>query len=212
MPRNGSGRRPVDVLAAAPKPSGRQAIWAAMRARGVFTLGDLARGTDLPRKTIRDYLDCLLAAGVAVIDDACGPAGEAAYSVATEAARRHGAEAPRLRRDGSTVTQGLSTEQMWRTMKRLGGGWTAAELAAAASTEATPVSPVHALDYCRTLLRAGYLRSSGRGRKLRFVFQPHRDTGPLAPQIQRCAQVWDANERRVVWPTPTSAEPAGEPA
>ena len=59
----------------------------------------------------------------------------------------------------------------------------------------TAVSRAEALDYCRWLARAGYLRDLGE-EKFRFV--PARNTGIKAPQIVRVTQVYDPNIDQLV--------------
>ena len=199
-------RRPIDRLAAARWPQGRQVIWDAIRARcaepGPWTLPDIARacGLEIHTATIRSYLQGLINAGI--VEIVARPAAVGApvlYRLASDP----GAEAPRVTRAGKPVTQGLATENIWRTLKRA-GAVTVAELALLAATEEVPVSPVAVKDYVKYLKRAGYVRvakpASPRGGKEVVIFLAARDPGPLPPQIQRVKRVWDPNSERVVWP------------
>lgn len=187
-----SGRKPADVLARSKKPTGRQAVWLAIRAAWTFGVGDLARATDVNRKTVDDYVKSLVASGH--VDVSGSVDGVTRYRLINDVGR----EAPRVRRDGTTVSQGRATENMWRTM-RIVGIFTAAELALQASTDETPVSPVAAVDYCRYLALAGYLAVAGAGDARVYTFIPARWPGPLPPQIQRIKQVFDPNTGQVVW-------------
>lgn len=198
-PTGHTGRKPVDRLARAPKPAGRQVLWDRIRDRVVFTAAELVRDTDVPSRTVRDYVHALQAAGI--VDAFAGVDEGITFRLRSEPARQHGAEAPRVGREGRPVTQGLAAEQMWRTMKRLGAPFTAAGLAEAASTEQVPVRLVYAQDYCLNLARAGYLRGTQvrYGAPTVFRFLPTKDTGPLAPMIQRTTRVWDPNLNRVTW-------------
>ena len=165
-------RRPVDRLAAARWPQGRQVIWDAIRARcaepGPWTLPDIARdcGLEIPKATIRSYLQGLIAAGI--VEIVARPVAVGA-PVLYRLAHDPGAEAPRVTRAGKPVTQGLATENIWRTLKRAG--------------------------YVRVAKQA-----DRRGGKEVVIFLAARDPGPLPPQIQRVKRVWDPNSERVVWP------------
>lgn len=193
-------RKPADVIAAAPKPSGREVVWRHIRLMAAgFTLRDLNRATDIPRDTIASYLQGLTAAGYLE------------RTPRTDAnewrlIRDVGSEAPRVRPDGTPVTQGLAREQMWRTMKRLDGfSWR--DLALAASTDSVPVADEDAKSYCHDLAVAGYLleivKGKGGGKAVshpsRYRFNRAKNTGPRAPMVQRMKTIFDPNLGRVVW-------------
>lgn len=194
-------RLPVTLLAASAKPTGREAVWAAIRRLRTFTRRQLERETDVPGKTIADYLKCLAAGQVIEADaiDITVPAQ--IWRLADD----RGVEAPRLRPDGQPVTQGLPREQMWRTMRSLKGAFSPAELAIAAATDSIAVSAVDAADYCFHLERAGYLRLAVRGTaksassKRRYQFVPVMYTGPKPPMVARTKLVWDSNRAKVMW-------------
>jgi len=196
-------RKPAHLEQAGPKPTGRRAVWAAIRAqRTGFTLASLGQATRIHRDTIRTYLRGLEAAGYIV--RAAEESAPAAYSLTRDV----GIEAPRVTRDGKPVTQGLAREQMWRTMRMLKGDWSWRDLAIAASTETQPVAESDAADYCANLHRAGYLVVAEPGRAARpglaaaatrYRFVPGRNTGPRPPMVQRLSSVFDPNLGRVVW-------------
>lgn len=198
--------KPVDRIAAARWPQGRQVIWAAIlhltRVQGGFTRPEIARDCllEIHKDTIRTYMRALEAAGIVALVDRPSPGkGACRYRLLTDP----GSEAPRVTRNGKPVTQGRATENIWRTLKRA-GPVTAGELALMASTEDVPVAPRAVVDYVKYLKRAGYVRivkaaHNGGGKEV-VIFLAARDPGPLPPQIQRVKRVWDPNSKTVVWP------------
>jgi hypothetical protein len=188
-------RLPVDLERTGPRHD-RQAIWQALRKLKLATATEL-RG-ELPGTIALDrihaYLKGLVAAGYVVIrSHAPGPAGVQRPVYWLE--RDVGVEAPRVRPDGTPVTQGRKQEALWAVLRVLREPLSPVALAAHASTEDLPVSAAHALDYLRTLAQAGYVAYvDGKYRLL-----PTRNSGPRPPQIQRIDQVYDPNLDRVVW-------------
>ena len=187
-------RKPVDQAG-----SPRDAIWATVRVIGAadhaFTVSEIADNARANDKTVRDYLKGLTAAGYLQQSMATG-ALEATRWVLV---RDNGNEAPRVRSDGSPVTQGTVTEQLWRGMYML-KEFTFEDLVETASVE-IPVDTAKA--YCKMLLATGYLRvlrkaepTSGRIARYRLV----RNNGPKPPQIQRVKRVYDPNSREVFMP------------
>ena len=185
----------------------RQAIWESIRAvaaaRGAFTVDDVTRG-NMRHDTVADYLRALKAAGIVAVAFQPEKPGQA---IRYRLDRNPGSEAPRIRADGSEVTQGRATEALWRTMKTI-GPFTIAYLTLVASTEQVPVQLETAKSYCRFMKAAGYLRAvrtKKPGAPPQFHFVQSKDPGPKPPQIQRVKRVWDPNSNRVVWPP----EPGG---
>lgn len=180
-----AGRRP----ASAPTP-GRQEIWQEIRkSPDRFTLTGLVDATGANRKTIADYLRCLVPGGViAAIDDQ-------AFRLVDD----RGYHAPRLNRAGKPVTQGAGTENMWRSMRGL-AEFTVRDLVAHSCTPDVQVTELTAKSYCSMLLRTGYLRviqkaSPIHGRQA--IYRLIRNSGPKPPQIQRVKQVYDPNTGQV---------------
>ncbi|WP_142848378.1 hypothetical protein [Telmatospirillum sp. J64-1] len=201
------GRQPVHLSSCRPgnKPSGRQGIWEAIRRhRDGFTATSLAQATDINRAMITTYLSGLQAAGYIRQVGTETVAGTRLVRKIFALDKDIGIEAPRVTRTGQPVTQGLAREQMWRTMKML-GDFTAADLAAAASTESHPVAEIDAEDYCKHLTKAGYLQVMGK-RPMRWRFVKARNTGSQAPMVQRIKSVYDPNLRQVVWWNEKEAE------
>lgn len=211
-------RKPIHLTAANGYLETRDVVWAVIRAlapRGDFSVSDIEGachselGRRVNERTIRTYVYSLEKAGYlarveATERDAKGRWPAARWHLAQDT----GVEAPRLRKDGSPVTQGAVREQMWRTMRVL-GEFTPSDLAVHASTEEHPVTLNDTKEYCRYLALAGYLRVASRGKPgnrggggelTRYRFLTPRYTGPKPPMIQRTKRVFDPNRGTVVWP------------
>lgn len=196
--------KPAHILAASGHPTGRQAVWLAIREIGEFTLRDLWLTTNVDRATVRTYVESLAKAGILeTFSSGKATSGQKGQQPTVfKLVRDCGIEAPRVDRDGNPVIQGAAREQMWRTMKMVRGDFTSEELAIAASLEDSPVSPVDAKDYLRHLAVAGYLAITQRGRSGkpgRYRFNPAKNTGPKPPMIQRMQTVFDPNLGKIVW-------------
>lgn len=180
----------------------RQAIWQAVRALGKggrsFTTSQVRAETICAKATVNEYLKGLALAGY--LDGRSDPA--AGSTVHYILGRKQSLEPPRVRKDGTEITQGQAQKNLWRTMKIL-GRFTAKELAIHARTETVNVAVSAAADYCKHLQHAGYLaiveKAKNTGGKTIYAFIPSRNTGPKPPQIQKIKQVYDANTRTVVW-------------
>lgn len=205
-------RKPAPLELAGGKGQ-RQRIWEAIRRQGVdgaiFTEDDISRKLlDVELDIIRDYRRALQAAGVIAVVTEHTPQSAASYQLKKDC----GMDAPRLRKDGTPVTQGLAQEQMWRTLRMLTGlDINAREMAAHASTPAIAVAEVAAKHYFKALFAAGYLlrtREGKSGLQARYRLKPARNTGPRPPMVCRTKVVWDANEHKIVWQPPVSEEDA----
>lgn len=198
----------------------RQRVWDRIRVRHAagadFALGDLAIGAECTA-TVRDYIIGLERAGyLRVARPAVGTGPKAGRTPIRYAlARDAGAEAPRVRRDGSAVSTGLAQEQMWRTLRLLKGDTNARELAAHASTPAVPVKESAAADYLNNLHHAGYLRRTSAARitlrnggRVRARYQLISNTGPRPPMVCRADAVYDPNLDKTVWVRPVTEEDA----
>jgi hypothetical protein len=190
-------RKPIHLVASGPKPRGRQVVWDAIRTLRCFTARELARSIDHNASAVSDYLSCLRAGGIIAIADTAVVGARRTHTY--ELVRDVGIEAPRLRADGTPCTQGLATEQMWRTMAML-ADFSPRDLAVAASTEQQPVAEEHAGDYVGNLLRAGYLtivQPSTPVRQARYRLV--KRTGPKPPMVQRLKSIWDPNIGQIMW-------------
>lgn len=165
----------------------RQAVWEVIRKVQTFTVRDLRDETLLKPESVREYVTGLEAAGyiMRLTDD-----GPAKYMLINDI----GIEAPRVRKDGTPVTQGDGRKNMWEAM-RIMRTFTPRELAVAASLPDCLVKESTAEDYAKYLCKAGYLRKTGTS----YMFLPTAYTGPMAPQIQRTKRVWDPNQHKVRW-------------
>jgi FAD/FMN-containing dehydrogenase len=194
-------RKPVNTLR---RGESRDAIWAAIRQLSEFTVRDIWLETQLSKASIQDYLQGLSAAGyLRVAGTRTADYGSRAHVY--QLMRDVGIEAPRVRRDGTEVTQGRGREQMWRTMRIL-GEFSSRDLAVNASTETCVIAEKEAKDYCYYLHLAGYLavsrpgKGTGKGGVLtRYRFLAARYSGPKPPMIQRIKAVYDPNRSEVVW-------------
>lgn len=178
----------------------RSALWEAIRMLKSFTASQLRKETRCSDSQVREYLTGLTAAGILKREQvAIGATTGHNYTLAKDT----GIEPPRVRRDGTPVTQGLGREQMWRTMKSF-GVFTALDLSVQASTEEALVSLATAKEYCHFLALAGYLvvvrqgKGKGKGGVL-SAYRLIRNTGPLPPMIQRVKSVYDPNTGTVEW-------------
>lgn len=211
-------RKPVTQYAGGQGP--RQRIWNAIRL--THKLGDepftehhiwlntAGREVDVEASAVRDYRRCLVAAGI--LEQVSKPADrrvEATYRLVKD----EGMEAPRLRKDGSRVTQGLAQEQMWRTLRTLKTDTNSRELAAHASTSTVKVVQSAAKDYLKNLKLAGYIKetrgANGIGRRNTLArYHLIRDTGPRPPMVQKTDAIYDPNLDEVVWVRPINEETA----
>jgi len=178
------GRLPVD------QAIGRQELWLAIKSMPeAVTVTAIVDLTGVNRTTVLRYLRALTAGGY--LEATTGPAGRANTWTLVKDVGHH---APRVRADGSPVTQGSITTQLWRAMMML-KEFSYIDLIHHASIE---IPEATSKDYCKRLLAAGYLRvvakadpSTARIARYRLV----RATGPKAPQVQRVRQVYDPNTR-----------------
>lgn len=191
MPNN---RKPAHLEYVGGK-SPRQRIWEQLRhSRNGITLPALvgALPGTIHRDTTRTYVKALLAGGYLALDDF------GLYKLIKD----NGVEAPRLRKDGTEVTQGREQENLWRTLRTIKHPVQYRELAALASTESHAVSPAFARDYLVNLYKAGYVtRNESKPFKgsCKYSLIPAMNTGPRPPMIQRIKQVYDPNLGRVIW-------------
>ena len=184
----------------------RQAIWEALRRLGTATTRAIREETLLTMDSVRDYLNGLAAAGY--VERQAAESSKPGSPITWRLVRDIGVEAPRVRRDGTPVTQGKGRENMWQVMRIL-RRFTVRELAVAARTPECMVEVASAAEYCRYLCLAGYLKKLERG----YMMRPTAFTGPRAPMIQRkrlpgaefkpvprvCIAVWDPNRNRLKW-------------
>lgn len=184
--------------------SQRQRVWEAIRraahsAFPLFTVEDISRASKVEYDPVRYTVKGLFAAGYLAMVSGQAAGGRGVKNVYA-LARDNGAEAPRVRTDGSEITQGRGTEAMWAALTVLdsfGADWLA---------EIAQVKPSTAKTYCGLLARAGYLvtiepgKGTGRGGQAAIyrVAAEHQDK-PRAPMITRLKAVYDPNVHQIVW-------------
>lgn len=184
----------------------RQRVWDRIRALNgaEFVLRDVICGAE-SQEAVRDYILALTRANHLATREVPNKGDRGTclkvYTLANDA----GAEAPRLKRDGTPVTQGLAQEQMWRTLRMGMGDTNARELAAHASSPTVAVSEVAAKGYLKMLNTAGYLETTRKGHgtgnggvQARYRLLPARNTGPRPPMVCRTKVIYDPNEDRIV--------------
>lgn len=187
-------RKPVDQLAREEKPQGQDGVWAEVRRLNIFTAAEIVANTDIPKKTITDYLKRLEAGGYIRKHDSFAQTSRFILE------RDAGIHAPRVRSDGSPVRQGDGSQNMWRSMRML-GQFTPRDIAVHSTTDTVTVTEATAKFYCSMLLKARYLRVMRKAvpGKHQATYKFVRNTGPLPPQIQRVKQVFDQNLGAVTW-------------
>lgn len=185
---------------------GRRGVWAAIRALQTFTRAELRLAVPhVSQNAVHEYLAQLVKAGFVQVGDwAAGQSRGAGKVRQYTLVRDIGVEAPRLSKNGQELPPSAQ-QLMWGTMKIL-GWFSPEELAAhagidsvAAGLSGTPevrIPPETAREYARRLYLAGYLQASGDGQpRYRLI----KDTGGLAPMIQRTKVVFDPNLNAVMW-------------
>lgn len=185
------GRKPAHLEMVGGK-SPRQRIWEKIRELKAFTQCGLIRELpgDIHPDTTRTYVKALLNGNY--LEKSRLTQRDDIYHLCKDS----GVEAPRLRKDGSEVTQGRAQENIWQTLRRTRHPIGARELAALATTDAIPVNFIAVRDYLLNLNNAGYLNKY-EGKT--FQLKPAMNTGPRPPMIQRISQVYDPNLGKVVW-------------
>jgi hypothetical protein len=204
-------RQPVSNRAGAAFPDARAAVWASIRKRKQFTIEDLETDTREKNRTISTYVQSLQIGGLVEMVGHDTRGLQASGTSKSKNMNRPGifrlikdvgVETPRVRRDGSLVTQGSGTRNMWRVMKVL-NRFDFQELALEASVDEVIVRPNTAKDYISLLHKAGYLQEvqkSKPGKAAQYRLIRSRFSGPKPPQIQRVRHVYDPNLGKVVWP------------
>ncbi len=204
-------RKPMDKLNGF---DSREALWVEIRKIQSFTVRELSERTTLEQDSVREYVTGLETAGYLAKSPHSktvpGGAGVSRTAAIYLLIKDVGVDAPRVRKDGTPVTQGQGTVNMWRTMRIL-GSFSARELAVSASTESCVISEDTARSYANHLAQAGYLLKI----KGNYRFKPSMHTGPKPPMIQRVKRVWDQNLKKVMWSeapglTPEAAAPQKE--
>jgi hypothetical protein len=170
----------------------REKLWQAIRKAGEFRLEDVLVKTALNKRTVEQYLQGLSKCEKPYLEAITTQGSPRTYKLV-----RDSQEPPRVRPDGTFVTQGQGRKNLWRTM-RIMKQFDFTMLVEASSTDTHKVAPSEAKTYLRYLIRAGYVRQAGKD-FVTATFRLVRDTGPKPPMIQRVKQVYDPNLKKVTW-------------
>ena len=199
-------KQPVHITRADGRLRGRDAIWQCIRELKTFTLFDIQiRSTDdkqmdnVNGETARTYVTSLENAGY--LERQPRPEGVRSR-VTWKLIKDIGVNAPRVRKDGQSVSQGEKREQMWRSMRILNNFDANTLLSVIEETIELKIGDVK--DYIVHLHKARYLvevnPAKNKGGLARYRLLPGMNTGPKPPMIQRIKQVFDQNLNKVVWP------------
>lgn len=194
----------MPALASSPWKQGRQVIWNAIRATRPIadgtTIRAISRATSIDPRTVRSYVQGLVAAGFLDELPSAVRGKPAHFKLSASGVN---SEAPSVRVDGvPTKAQGGGRDRLWRTMKML-KVFTAHDLIAGASLETAPVKLTEAKYYVKWLAAAGYLvvaqphSTTGKGRKA--TWRLVKNTGPQPPMIMRMRALWDPNLQAVAY-------------
>jgi len=173
----------------------RDRIWATIRAQREFTIREIhGRLGAVSKTSVKKYIVCLTNSGHVKLLVNTSPMR---YVLANDC----GIEAPRLRTDGSAVTQGVANENLWRTAKILKTfDWL--DLMNIASTEAVQIKETTVKRYVQMLHKAHYLiqiRKHSKGTRAVYRFNPRMNTGNRALKIQRNKNLYDPNLGKIVY-------------
>ncbi len=198
-----SGQKPAHQVGPV---TARDAIWIAIRELIIFTAGDIERHVWRQKNearakpdTIKTYLTGLENGGYIQRTKEVAAFTAVEYQLINNV----GIEPPRVRKDGTKITQGEGRERMWRVI-RMGGDFDYKDLAIDCSHSGVTVKPGEAKSYVAHLYKAGYLMivkpASTHGGIATYCLLPSKNTGPKPPMVQRIKQVYDPNIGEVVWP------------
>lgn len=206
-----AGRAPHLIVSGGKSP--KQRMWEAMRILGQgFDVHDIARRSDqMPYDIIR-YLEALKKAGIVetVVDDY-----RKGQTRLYKLAKDEGAEHPRLNSKGERTYDHLATENIWRSLRILGGNVTVRDVVGAASVGTVSLTATKVRQYLNALNEAGYLAKTpgdtAMGIPTFYCLIPGKDTGPRPPEIRQLEslQVYDPNLNRLIY-TKTTGTPGAD--
>lgn len=177
----------VELPSAEPRTPEEQAIWKYISERPYFTNDDVA--TICASETIRTrFLNRLKQSGVMRVWGRSE--GKAFLTVKTPEEARQEAKSKRATKEGALWTA-IRQQRRFRPV----------DLLAALSAARPDISQKFILDYCRTLRRAGYVRTASRTRNLKTEtpLVLIKNTGPLPPQKRSMTVVIDTNDDKIVY-------------
>lgn len=171
------------------KPRGQQAYWDIIRVLGAnenkFTLPDVLARIDDHSSSVRDYIKRLVKGKYLKKTHK----GLAYRTPDKYILLKPVIVAPSVRHDGSEVPPTLNSE-LWLAM-RMSKIFDAQSLLEIVPNDGALTT---VKSYVKALNKAGYLALVKKHTHLQTAqYRLMKDTGPLAPQIQNCKMVWDAN-------------------
>lgn len=191
------------------KKEPRQKMWEAMRhLRPGFTVNDIARQTCGRSADISRYVQALIKAGVVKLVEV--PEGATTSRGKVFAlVRDEGADHPRVNSKGERTFDHLATENIWRTLRILGGQLTVQDIAKTSSAGAVSVSVVKARQYLNALADAGYVVKTDNGlqKAETYCLVGSKYSGPRPPEIRKLdsLQVYDPNLSKLVYAKTTGS-------
>ncbi|WP_110972169.1 hypothetical protein [Pseudomonas huaxiensis] len=193
-----AGRRSSLVALGSKDP--KQRIWESIRllAPG-FSINDIARRSGQVPRVINRYFHALTKAGIIqVIDTPEGKVGRVFALVHDE-----GVEHPRLDSNGLRTHFHLAAENIWRTLRILGGELSVEDVRQTAAVGDASLAPHKIRKYLNALAEAGYLEKSETEGKVSHTYRlvSGKNTGPRPPEIRQLdsLQVYDPNLSKLVF-------------
>lgn len=180
----------------------RQCMWESIRhRRGGFTARDVAKESAQDIRAVEQYVLSLRAAGV--IEEAQPQPGVLARHAQYRLISDEGAEHPRVNARGERTKSAHGVENVWRSLRILGGDQTAADLASAASVGGVHITESAVIRYLVALAEAGYVTHNryAIGQQSTFKLSAKGGTGPRHPVVQKyeSMEIYDPNLDEVVF-------------
>ncbi|WP_323114304.1 hypothetical protein [Pseudomonas guariconensis] len=199
----------ISTLVVTGKKEPRQQMWEAMRLlRPGFTINDIVRRTAGRSNDVSRYIQALIKAGVVKLIET-PPGATTNRGKVFALVRDEGADHPRLNSKGERTYEHLATENIWRTLRILGGHLTVKDVAQTASAGEVSVSVVKVRRYLNALAEAGYLEKTVGINQTPDTFRLITDkySGPRPPEIRQLEslQVYDPNLSKLVYAKTTGS-------
>lgn len=161
-------------------------VWEVAKAHAEFTVHELSaashRSVDYVRASLRDWK------GAGYVEQAGKRARHTLWKITDKEGAPVSIKTP-------TQSARSAPERMWFAIRKATSIFNADDLAMWTNTPDLLITPEDAQVYCRTLLRAGYLRcevkADGAGR--RASYRLVKNTGPRPPELRRIRALWDPN-------------------
>ncbi len=172
----------------------RQGVWVAIRKLRTFTCRDIYVLTGHETSSIRSYLDRLAEHGYLEKKTIGKIAEPNVYTLVRDV----GQLAPRIDKDGKPM-EPSARQRIWSALRVFGAQqFDARYVALVAFCELGM-----AKEYLKYLRLSGYIKvaqESYPGKGATYIFLPGRNSGPLAPEVnKRKQQVFDPNAEKIVW-------------